>query len=212
MNGTPRFRGLASRMAARVMASRFAGPIARVALAAAALLFLALIGRVGLAGAFTSPALAAATTPAPPSAPVLGPAPALAPASALASASALAPASALASASALAPAPALASAPSRTPASSDDPVVLNTATVTDLRRLPGIGDKRANAILALRARLGRFRAVEDLLKVKGIGRAMLKRLRPLVRVDPGLAPGDAGAPAGAVAPSDEATWSPSALG
>ena len=112
----------------------------------------------------------------------------------------------------LAPAPALASAPSRTPASSDDPVVLNTATVTDLRRLPGIGDKRANAILALRARLGRFRAVEDLLKVKGIGRAMLKRLRPLVRVDPGLAPGDAGAPAGAVAPSDDATWSPSALG
>ena len=47
MNGTPRFRGLASRMATRVMASRFAGPIARVALAAAALAFLALIGRVG---------------------------------------------------------------------------------------------------------------------------------------------------------------------
>jgi competence protein ComEA len=70
-------------------------------------------------------------------------------------------------------------------------VTLNTASFEDLRRLPGIGDKRANAILALRAHLGRFRAVEDLLKVKGIGRAMLKRLRPLVRLDPASAP-DAG--------------------
>jgi competence protein ComEA len=68
-------------------------------------------------------------------------------------------------------------------------VVLNTAGVDDLRRLPGIGQKRADAIAALRSRLGRFRAIEDLLKVKGIGRAMLKRLRPLVRIDP--APADA---------------------
>ena len=63
-------------------------------------------------------------------------------------------------------------------ASPDDPVILNTAAADDLRRLPGIGQKRADAILALRARLGRFRAIEDLLKVKGIGRATLKRLRP----------------------------------
>jgi competence protein ComEA len=71
-------------------------------------------------------------------------------------------------------------------------VVLNTATADDLRRLPGIGEKRANAILALRTRLGRFRALEDLLKVKGIGRATLKRLRSLVRLDP-VAPFDGGA-------------------
>ena len=70
-------------------------------------------------------------------------------------------------------------------------MTLNNATFEDLRRLPGIGDKRANAILALRAQLGRFRAVEDLLKVKGIGRAMLKRLRPLVRLDP-AGPADGG--------------------
>jgi competence protein ComEA len=53
-----------------------------------------------------------------------------------------------------------------------------------LQRLPGIGPKKADAILALRQRLGRFRQVEDLLKVKGIGRATVRRLRPLVRVDP----------------------------
>ena len=79
-------------------------------------------------------------------------------------------------------------------ASADDPVILNTAAADDLRRLPGIGPKRADAILALRARLGRFHAIEDLLKVKGIGRATLKRLRPLVRLDASPAP-DAGAPA-----------------
>jgi competence protein ComEA len=47
------------------------------------------------------------------------------------------------------------------------------------------------AILALRARLGRLRAIEDLMKVKGIGRATLKRLRPLVRLDAKVA-ADAG--------------------
>lgn len=60
---------------------------------------------------------------------------------------------------------------------------LNHATATDLQRLPGIGAKRANAILELRTRLGQFRRVEDLLRIRGIGKAMLKRLRPLVEVD-----------------------------
>jgi competence protein ComEA len=69
-------------------------------------------------------------------------------------------------------------------------------------RLPGIGAKRANAIVALRTRLGRFRAVEDLLKVKGIGRATLKRMRPLLRLDPPAV--DAGLPR----PAGDSTSSP----
>jgi competence protein ComEA len=74
--------------------------------------------------------------------------------------------------------------PNVTRATPDDPVDLNTARVDDLRRLPGIGAKRAEAILALRARLpqSHFHQIEDLLKVKGIGRSMLKRLHPLVRL------------------------------
>lgn len=62
-------------------------------------------------------------------------------------------------------------------------VILNLATEEDLRRLPGIGPTRARAILALRGRMKRFGRVEDLLKVKGLGRRSLARLRPLVRVD-----------------------------
>ena len=68
-------------------------------------------------------------------------------------------------------------------ATADDPVFLNDATVDDLRRLPGIGEKRALAVLDLRKKLGRFKQVEDLLRVKGIGRSTLRKLRPLVRVD-----------------------------
>jgi competence protein ComEA len=85
----------------------------------------------------------------------------------------------------LAPAPPPAPAPTAAgTTSTDGPVDLNSATVDDLKRLPGVGPKRAEAILAVRARLGgRFRQIEDLLKVKGIGRATLKRLRPLVRLD-----------------------------
>lgn len=78
--------------------------------------------------------------------------------------------------------------PPSSKATAEDPVVLNQATVEDLRRLPRIGPKKAEAILALRQKLGRFRQVEDLLRVKGIGRATLKKLRPLLRVDPPPAP------------------------
>ena len=46
-------------------------------------------------------------------------------------------------------------------------MVLDAADENELRRLPGIGERRANAILSLRARLGRFRAVEDLSEGQG---------------------------------------------
>ena len=66
----------------------------------------------------------------------------------------------------------------------DGKIVLNLATDEDLQRLAGIGPAKAKAILALRAKLGRFKRIEDLLRVKGIGRKRLARLRPLVQVDP----------------------------
>ncbi|MBS2011801.1 MAG: helix-hairpin-helix domain-containing protein [Deltaproteobacteria bacterium] len=73
--------------------------------------------------------------------------------------------------------------PSSARASPESPVYINHASVDELRRLPGVGAKRAEAILALRQRLGRFHRVEDLLRVKGVGRTTLKRWRPLVRLD-----------------------------
>jgi len=68
-------------------------------------------------------------------------------------------------------------------ATPEDPVYLNEASVEELRRLPGVGAKRADAILAHRRQMGRFTRVEDLLRVKGVGRATIKKWRPLVRFD-----------------------------
>lgn len=59
---------------------------------------------------------------------------------------------------------------------------LNRASVAELTSLPGIGQKRAEAILAFRETHGGFQSVTQLLKIKGIGRAMLRKLRLLVTV------------------------------
>jgi competence protein ComEA len=65
----------------------------------------------------------------------------------------------------------------------DGKVILNLATVEDLRHLPGVGAKRADAILALRTRLGHFKHVNDLLRVKGIGVKGLKKILPHLVLD-----------------------------
>ncbi len=57
-------------------------------------------------------------------------------------------------------------------------VNINTASSVELQLLPGVGEVRAGAILAMRKQRGGFKQVDDLLEVKGIGPAMLKRLRP----------------------------------
>ena len=60
---------------------------------------------------------------------------------------------------------------------------LNTATLSDLTRLPGIGETKAQAILSWRETHGPFRAVEDLLSVDGIGEKTVETLRPYVGID-----------------------------
>lgn len=68
------------------------------------------------------------------------------------------------------------------PAATPAPLDLNRATAADLEALPGIGERRAQAILDYRAVSGGFNRVEDLLLVEGIGPATLDALRPLVVV------------------------------
>lgn len=178
----PALREAASRVTARVIGSRFAKPLTRVVLAVSGLFLLAFIGKTAVAGAIGTPAMvpsALVAAAAMPTASTIPPPPPLT--------------SPVAQPGAPPPVPAPAPPSAHTQATTDDPVILNTATVDDLRRLPGIGEKRATSIVALRTRLGgRFHVIEDLLKVKGIGRATLRRLRPLVRLDPPPAAADAG--------------------
>ena len=67
-----------------------------------------------------------------------------------------------------------------------DPVDLNRASEVELTRLPGIGAKKARAIVDERLRGGPFQSVDDLERVRGIGPATIDRLRPFARA--GAAP------------------------
>jgi competence protein ComEA len=61
-------------------------------------------------------------------------------------------------------------------------VNLNTASIDELTRLPGIGPTKARAVLELRRKLTRFSRLEDLMRVKGIGRKTFRKLQPLIRL------------------------------
>lgn len=56
-------------------------------------------------------------------------------------------------------------------------VNITSASAEELMRLPGIGEKKAGAIIEHR-RTHALKRFEDLTKVKGIGRKTVARLRP----------------------------------
>ena len=61
-------------------------------------------------------------------------------------------------------------------------VNVNTAGAEELQTLPGVGPATAKAIIAWREENGRFRSVDDLLDVSGIGKATLAKFRDRVSV------------------------------
>lgn len=61
-------------------------------------------------------------------------------------------------------------------------VDLNRATAEELAALPGLGAERARRIVARRRELGRFRSVEELLSVPGVGPKTVARLRAALLV------------------------------
>ena len=55
-------------------------------------------------------------------------------------------------------------------------VNINTADLKQLIKLPGVGKKKAQAIIDYREANGDFTSLEDLAKVKGVGKKMLAKL------------------------------------
>ena len=79
-------------------------------------------------------------------------------------------------------------------ASGEPRIDLNRATAEELAALPGIGAAKAAAIVEYRASSGAFASVEDLEAVRGIGPALVAKLRPLVKLgSSGGSRGQAGA-------------------
>ncbi|MCY7294342.1 ComEA family DNA-binding protein [Alteromonas sp. a30] len=59
---------------------------------------------------------------------------------------------------------------------------LNTATEAQLKSLPGIGPKKAKAIVEYREAFGNFTSVDSVTKVKGVGNKLLSKFRDKIEV------------------------------
>ena len=62
------------------------------------------------------------------------------------------------------------------------PVAVNRASPDELRRLPGIGPRKAAALIDARSRRP-FKRPSDLRRVKGFGARTIQRLAPLLSFD-----------------------------
>ena len=61
-----------------------------------------------------------------------------------------------------------------------DIININTATESELTALPGIGNRKAAAIVAYRSKNGSFSSTEELMRVPGIKEATFNKLKDLI--------------------------------
>lgn len=60
---------------------------------------------------------------------------------------------------------------------------INTAGVTELMELPGIGQAKAESILAYRKEIGQFQKTEELMNIPGIKEGLYRKIASYVTVD-----------------------------
>ncbi len=64
----------------------------------------------------------------------------------------------------------------------DGLVNINTATATELMTLPGIGQSKANQIIAYRDANGLFSSIEDIKNVSGIGDGIFNQINSYIKI------------------------------
>ena len=79
--------------------------------------------------------------------------------------------------------------PAKAAAAPAGPVNVNTATQAQLESLPGIGAAAAKRIIEYRDKNGKFKKVEELMNVKGIGEKSFLKLKPMITVGAATADG-----------------------
>jgi len=80
------------------------------------------------------------------------------------------------------PAPTRSGGTSRAAVRKNGPIMINRATIKDFESLDGIGPVLANRIVTYRKSNGPFTAIEDLLKVPGIGQSKFAQFKEKLRV------------------------------
>jgi competence protein ComEA len=60
---------------------------------------------------------------------------------------------------------------------------LNKANISELMRLPGLGQKTAGALIDYRNKHGRIKSMDELLNIKGIGKKKLEKIKNLILIE-----------------------------
>jgi comEA protein len=66
---------------------------------------------------------------------------------------------------------------------SEKSININTASIKDLEKLPGIGEKTAESIIDFREKISRFQKLEDILNVKGIGSSKFNKIKKYIYIE-----------------------------
>ncbi len=70
------------------------------------------------------------------------------------------------------------------PKAATEKININTASVEELDKLPGVGPSIAKAIVDHRTKNGLFKQIEDINDVKGIGDALFEKIKDQITVEP----------------------------
>ncbi len=65
---------------------------------------------------------------------------------------------------------------------SEKKININTASLTELQELPRIGEKVAQRIIDFRKTNGKFKKIEEIMKVQGIGEKVFKQIKDRITV------------------------------
>jgi len=60
---------------------------------------------------------------------------------------------------------------------------INIASENELQKLPRIGPSKAKLIIEYRNNYGKFKNIDELLKIKGIGTKTLEKLKPYININ-----------------------------